>query len=164
MWWNRAFHPCWYSWRVVLVLGTPVRDFLWNGLTEEGCGSTKVESRLENSAVGTNPKNSRLGRSVEAGYISVSWMLEGRFPVPCCYQWMAESVNRICGLHFVYEQILKRTLLGQQCLYGQRHSMLYEHPNFRNHLIGKLLLFPSRYCVFSGGAPRCKNLTLLCQQ
>lgn len=38
-------------WHAVLVLGTRLRDFLWNGFTEVGCRSMEVESRLVNSAV-----------------------------------------------------------------------------------------------------------------
>lgn len=96
-----------------------------------------------------------------------SWMLEGRFPVPYYHQRTAESVNRICGLRFVYEQMLKRTLLGEQCLYRQRHLMLYEHPKPQKSFERKAASLPRRswgcLCV-QWGALRCKNVIPLCQQ
>ena len=139
----------------MLVLGTPLRDFLWNGFTEVGCGSTKVESTLENSAVKWGQEYQPKEFKVEKKYGSQiylfpeCWRAGSLFPIATS-EW--QSVKRVCGLCFVCEQMLKRVLLGQQCLYKQRRLMLYNHPNFSNHLRGKLVLFPGALeivCVFS---------------
>lgn len=119
--------------------GLPLARFYWGGMQVNDGWKLAGKLSSEMGSGGTNPKNSRL-RSMEACFCFLN--VGGQ--VPCSLSLPVNGrVCQICGLWFTYEQMLKCTLLGEQCLYRQRHLMLHEHPNFRNHLRGKLLLFPS---------------------